>query len=51
MKKPKIQINVKPLFAYNPLKNRQFISETDPPTDPTTTVITLTKTGIFAAGR
>jgi|GEM_PF-6668667 len=43
MKKSKIKINVEPLFVYSAQKNPK--SEMD--TDPTTTVIILTKTGVY----
>ncbi len=48
MKRPKIKITAKPLFYYNAPKNLKFLQDTDPPTNPTTTVITLTKTGVFS---
>lgn len=46
MKNLRIKIAAKPLFTYSAPK----ISKLALDTDPTTTVVTLTKTGIFGIG-
>jgi hypothetical protein len=46
MKEFKLKIQAKPLFNYTVVKNQGNPTES---TDPTTTVLTLTKTGIFQA--
>lgn len=47
MKQKQLKIEDKTLFVFKTPINAKLRSETDPVTDPTTTVITFTKTGIF----
>jgi hypothetical protein len=48
MKQKNFRIPDTTLFVYKPQKNLKSVTETET-TDPTTSMVTLTKTGIFNA--
>lgn len=50
MKRKHFKIIDTTLFVYNPSKSLKNITETEG-TDPTTSMITMTKTGIFGADK
>jgi hypothetical protein len=50
MKHQHFKITDATLFVYRSKTNSKPLADTDP-TDPTTTMVTLTKTGILQAGR
>jgi hypothetical protein len=47
MKHKHLKINDTTLFVYRNKTNSKPTTETGPPTEPTTTMITITKTGIL----
>ncbi len=51
MKQKQAKLTSATLFVYRTKVNAKLTTETDPPTEPTTTMITLTKTGVFDDGR
>lgn len=50
MKHRQFKISDSTLFVYKSQKNLKNVTETES-TDPTTSMVTLTKTGIFPVGR
>ncbi|EHQ25563.1 hypothetical protein [Mucilaginibacter paludis] len=51
MKKKNFKISDSTLFVYRGNSVSKSPTETDVPTDPTTTMITITKTGMLHGGR